>query len=185
MQQAVYTTQIDEYTEIGHVLDYTFEHLTFFQVFEDFGFLLLEIFLDEYFNRQYVNDRRFSELIWVFSVLAIMLGCLGLFGLSAYMAKQKTKEIGIRKVLGSSVLGIFIMLSRQFVVLIVIAIVLAVPLTIWGMQQWLDSFAYRDGMSALTFVIAAGAVLFIALATISYHTIRAARANPVRSLRYE
>lgn len=142
-------------------------------------------FLDEYFNRQYVNDQRFSGLISVFSILAIVLGCLGLFGLSAYLARQKTKEIGIRKVLGSTVLGIFLLLSQEFIKLIGIAIVIAIPLTILAMREWLSGFAYRDSMEVMTFVLAAFVVLLIAVLTISYHTLRAARSNPVRALRYE
>ena len=142
-------------------------------------------FLDDYFNRQYVNDERFAGLVSTFSGLAVLLGCLGLFGLSAYLAKQKTKEIGIRKVLGSSVPGIFLLLSREFVLLIGVAVVLAVPITYLLISRWLNGFAYREEISWGTFVIAAVVVLAIAILTISYHTLRAARVNPVRALRYE
>ena len=142
-------------------------------------------FLDEYFNRQYVNDLHFAGLISSFSGLAILLGCLGLFGLSAYLARQKTKEIGIRKVLGSSVLGIFVLLSQEFLVLIGLAVLLAVPNTYILMNSWLEGFAYRHEISWMTFVLAALLVLLIAALTISYHTLRAARVNPVRALRYE
>lgn len=142
-------------------------------------------FLDDYFNRQYENEQKFGNLFASFSVLAIIVGCLGLFGLSAFTARQKTKEIGIRKVLGSSVNSIFFLLSKDFIKLIVIAIIIAVPLTYYGMTQWLNGFAYRDNIALGTFIVAGAAVILSALITVSFQTVKAARVNPVDSLRYE
>lgn len=141
-------------------------------------------FLDDYFNRQYVNERQFGKMFGSFSILAIFIGCLGLFGLSAYTAHQRTKEIGIRKVLGSKVGDIFILLSKEFVLLIFIGILLASPLTYYFMDQWLESFAYKQGIQWWVFLIAGLSVVLVTLVTVSYHTIKAARVNPVESLRY-
>ncbi len=142
-------------------------------------------FLDDYFNRQYQYEQKFGNLFTFFAVIAILLGCLGLFGLSAYTAQQKTKEIGIRKVLGSSVSAIFILLSKDFIKLILIATLVAVPLIYYFMGQWLGTFAYRIDIPAQVFLLAGGAVMLVALITISFQSIKAARVNPVDSLRYE
>ena len=142
-------------------------------------------FLDDYFNKQYENERRFGKLFSTFAGLAVIVGCLGLFGLSAYTANQRTKEIGIRKVLGSSEQGIFILLSREYVNLVLIAIAVAVPLVWLGMNNWITSFPYRTTISVTVFVIAGLAVLLVAISTVSFQTMKAARINPVDSLRHE
>jgi putative ABC transport system permease protein len=142
-------------------------------------------FLDDYFNQQYENERKFGKLFSTFAVLAVMVGCLGLFGLSAYTASQRTKEIGIRKVLGSSERGIFMLLSREYVNLVLIAIAIAVPLVWLGMNNWIISFPYRTTISVTVFVIAGLAVLLVAISTVSFQTMKAARTNPVDSLRHE
>ena len=142
-------------------------------------------FLNDYFNRQYAYEQKFGSLFTFFAVVAILLGCLGLFGLSAYTAQQKTKEIGIRKVLGSSVNAIFILLSKDFVKLIGIATLVAVPLIYYFMGLWLGTFAHRIDIPVLVFVLAGGAVMIVALITISFQALKAARVNPVDSLRYE
>ena len=142
-------------------------------------------FLDDYFNRQYQYEQKFGNLFTFFAVIAILLGCLGLFGLSAYTAQQKTKEIGIRKVLGSSVSAIFILLSKDFIKLILIATLVAVPLIYYFMGQGLGTFAYRIDIPVQVFLLAGGAVMLVALITISFQSIKAARVNPVDSLRYE
>lgn len=142
-------------------------------------------FLDDYFDRQYENEQRFGKLAASFAVIAIIVGCLGLFGLSAYTAQQKTKEIGIRKTLGSSNGGIFFLLSKDFIKLIIIAIIIAVPLTYYGMNQWLNGFAYREQISIWIFAAAGGLVILSALVTVSFQTVKAARVNPVDALRYE
>jgi putative ABC transport system permease protein len=142
-------------------------------------------FLDDYFNKQYEGEKRFEKLFIVFAVLAIMIGCLGLFGLSAYTASQRIKEIGIRKVLGASVPDITKMLSKDFLTLVVVAIVIASPIAWWVMNKWLQEFAYRVNISWWIFAAAGMAALFIAMLTVSFQAIRAAVANPVKSLRTE
>jgi putative ABC transport system permease protein len=142
-------------------------------------------FLDDYFGRQYRNEKQFGVLFTTFAALALVIGCLGLLGLSAYTTVQRTKEIGIRKVLGSSESGIFVLLSIDYIRLVLLSIVLSVPLVYFVMNSWLQSFAYHTSISPLTFVAAGAIVLLIALFTVSIQTIRAARTNPVNSLRYE
>jgi putative ABC transport system permease protein len=142
-------------------------------------------FLDDYFNKQYENEKRFEKLFMVFAILAIIIGCVGLFGLSAYTASQRIKEIGIRKVLGASVPDITKMLSKDFLKLVLIAIVVASPLAWWVMNKWLQDFAYRIHISWWVFAAAGMAALVIAMLTVSFQAIRAAVANPVKSLRTE
>lgn len=142
-------------------------------------------FLDDYFGRQYRNEQQFGLLFTTFAALALVIGCLGLLGLSAYTTVQRTKEIGIRKVLGSSEGGIFMLLSIDYIRLVGLSIMLSVPLVYFLMNSWLQSFAYHTSISVLTFVAAGAIVLFIALLTVSVQTLRAARMNPVNSLRYE
>ncbi|HVX48724.1 MAG TPA: ABC transporter permease, partial [Chitinophagaceae bacterium] len=130
-------------------------------------------FLDDYFNKQYVNEERFGKLFSTFSVLAIILSCLGLFGLSAYTATQRVKEIGIRKVLGASVTGIAAMLSKDFLKLVIISAVIATPVVWLVMHKWLQSFAYRTAISWWIFPLAGIMSLFIALVTVSYQAVKA------------
>jgi putative ABC transport system permease protein len=142
-------------------------------------------FLDDYFNRQYENEKKFGNLFFVFSGIAIFVGCLGLFGLSAFTATQRTKEIGIRKALGSTVQSIFILLSKEYIKLIMLSIVLATPIVYFFARSWIDSFPYQTDINLLIFVLSGFAVLGISILTISYQTIKAAKTNPVDSLRYE
>ncbi|MCB0489632.1 MAG: ABC transporter permease [Cyclobacteriaceae bacterium] len=142
-------------------------------------------FLDDFFNRQYQNEKTFGELFGTFATLAVVVGCLGLFGLSAYTASQRTKEIGVRKVLGSSEQGIFFLLSKEYLKLIGIAIVLAVPSIYWVMNNWLQTFPYQSSISVWVFFLAGGIVLTVALLTVSFQTLKASRTNPVVALRYE
>jgi len=142
-------------------------------------------FLDDYFNKQYEADKRFEKLFIVFAVLAIIIGCVGLFGLSAYTASQRIKEIGIRKVLGASVTDITKMLSKDFLKLVVIAIVIASPVAWWAMNKWLQDFAYRVNIRWWIFAAAGMVALLIAMLTVSFQAIKAAIANPVKSLRTE
>lgn len=142
-------------------------------------------FLDDYFNQQYENEKKFGKLFTVFAALAMIVGCLGLFGLSAYTATQRTKEIGIRKALGSTDQGIFVLLSTEYVKLVLLSIVFAVPLIWYVMAQWIETFPYRTTISPVIFVIAGLTVLLVSILTVSFQTIRAARTNPVESLRYE
>jgi putative ABC transport system permease protein len=142
-------------------------------------------FLDDYFNKQYENERKFGKLFSTFAILAVFVGCLGLFGLSAYTATQRTKEIGIRKVLGSSEGSIFVLLSKEYVMLVIIAIVVAAPIVWLTMNSWITSFPYRTTISVTVFLISGIAVLFVAISTVSFQTLKAARTNPVDSLRHE
>ena len=142
-------------------------------------------FLDESFSEQYEADQHFGQLFTFFSCLAICIACLGLFGLSTFMAQQRVKEIGIRKVLGSSVSGIVMLLSKDFIQLILIAIVVAIPLCWWAMSKWLQGFAYRIIIGPVIFIEAGSLALVIALATISWQAIKAALGNPIQSLRNE
>ena len=143
------------------------------------------IFLDEAFNKQYVNEDRFGKLFLNFSILAILISCLGLLGLASYSTLQRTKEIGVRKVLGASVSNITTLLSKDFIKLVLIALVIASPIAYWGMHKWLQSFAYRINIHWWVFVVAGLIALFIALFTVSFQAIKAAIANPVESLRTE
>lgn len=142
-------------------------------------------FMDEFFDRQYRSEERFGKLFLNFAILAIFISCLGLLGLASYSTMQRTKEIGIRKVMGASVSNITALLSKDFIVLVVIAIVIASPLAWWGMHKWLGDFAYRIDIGWWVFVLAAVMSIVIALATVSFQAIKAAVANPVKSLRTE
>lgn len=142
-------------------------------------------FLDEYFDRQYRTDERFGNLIFNFSMLAIIISCMGLLGLAAYNTIQRRREIGIRKVIGSSVMDIVKLLSIEFLKLVSIAILVASPLAWLVMNSWLKDFAYRVEVQWWVFVLAGMSALFIAFLTVSFHAIKAAIANPVKSLRTE
>jgi putative ABC transport system permease protein len=142
-------------------------------------------YLDDFFNQQYENERKFGKLFTSFAVLAVIIGCLGLFGLSAYTAMQRTKEIGIRKVVGSSDRSIYLLLSQEYLKLIVLSILLASPIVWWFMNGWLQGFSYRMPMGVDVFLIAGIAVLLVSLITISYQTLKAIRVNPADSLRQE
>jgi len=142
-------------------------------------------FLNERFNHQYESETKFGNVFNVFSVLAIFIACLGLFGLALFSIRQRTKEIGIRKVLGAGAASIVLLLSKEFIKYIVIAAIIATPFAWTAMQQWLRDFAYRIIVHWWVFVLAALIVLVIALITISFHAIKASMANPVKSLRAE
>ncbi|MEQ8425837.1 MAG: FtsX-like permease family protein, partial [Cyclobacteriaceae bacterium] len=142
-------------------------------------------FLDDFFNKQYENEKQFGRLFTTFAIFAVLVGCLGLFGLSAYTATQRTKEIGIRKVLGSSESKIFLLLSAEYVRLVGLAIVIAVPLINFGMNSWVRSFPYQTTISPWIFFVAGIMVLMVSLVTVTFQTLKAAKSNPVDSLRYE
>ena len=142
-------------------------------------------FMDEDFDARYRVEQRFGSMFISFSTLAIIIACLGLFGLAAYAAEQRNKEIGIRKVLGANISSIVGMLSMDFIKLVFVAIVIASPLAWYAMNKWLEGFAYRVNFQWYLFAIAGGAAIFIAFITISFQSIKAALANPVDSLRSE
>lgn len=142
-------------------------------------------FLDEKLNAQYQSEEKLSRIALVFTVLSIFIACLGLLGLVTYMATQRTKEIGIRKVMGASVSQIVVLLSKDFFKLVVVAIAIALPLSWYGMNQWLQTFAYRIDFSFAVAAIAGCLVVLVALLTVSYQSIKAAMGDPVKSLRSE
>jgi putative ABC transport system permease protein len=140
-------------------------------------------FMDEEFNKLYLGEERMGGIALSFSLLAIFIACLGLFGLTAYAAEQRTREIGIRKVLGASVSGIIGLLSRDFLLLVGLAMLIAFPLSWWAMHRWLQDFAYRISIGWGVFAIAAVLAAAIAFMTVSFQAVKAALANPVNSLR--
>ena len=142
-------------------------------------------FLDKTFESHYQSQQRTGTLFTTFAAIAIFISCLGLFGLATYTAQVKTKEIGIRKVLGASVGGVVQLISKDFLKLVIIAAVIATPLAYWSMNKWLQDFAYRIDISWWMFASAGILVMLIALATVSFQAIKAAIANPVKSLRTE
>ena len=142
-------------------------------------------FADEQFDQQYRQDQRFAQLFTVFAGLAVLIACLGLFGLASFTAQQRTKEIGVRKVLGASVPGIAALLSKDFLKLVLLAVVIASPAAYLLMSQWLEDFAYRIEIGPGIFLLTGGLILLIALLTVSYQAVRAATVDPVKSLRYE
>lgn len=142
-------------------------------------------FLDQFFNRQYDQERRFSQTFGLFTLLAILIACLGLFGLASFMTTRRTKEIGIRKVLGSSKASILTTLSSGFMKLVLLGTVLGFPLAWYLMEQWLQKFPYRVDLHWWVFVLAGVIVFVIALLSVSYQTLKTASVNPANSLRYE
>lgn len=142
-------------------------------------------FVDEEVHKQYQSEIVLSNIINSFMLMAILISCLGLFGLTAFSAEQRSKEIGVRKVLGASVTGIVKLLSKDFLKLVIVAIIIALPIAGWVMSKWLQSFAYRINISWWMFALASFIAILIALITVSLQAIKAALANPVKSLRTE
>ena len=142
-------------------------------------------FLDDYIQQLYQADQQFSQLVSVFSLLTILVACLGLYGLASFITQLRTKEIGIRKVLGASVPGLVMMIAKPFLLYVLLANLIAWPLAYFGMQQWLQDFAYRIDLSWGIFLGAGLLALATAVLTVSYQAIKAALADPVESLRYE
>jgi putative ABC transport system permease protein len=142
-------------------------------------------FMNDDFSRMYSSEQRIGKIFISFAILAILIACLGLFGLATYAAEQRTREIGIRKVLGASVSNIVAMLSKDFLKLVIIAAIIAFPIAWWAMHKWLQDFVYRINISWWVFAVAAIAAILVALFTISFKAIRAALTNPVDNLRTE
>jgi ABC-type antimicrobial peptide transport system permease subunit len=142
-------------------------------------------FLDDHIASFYVQEQKEYTAFKIFSIIAIIIGCLGLYGLVMFAAAQRTKEVGIRKVLGAPIMSIIGLFSKEFVVLIIAAFVIAAPLGYWMMNNWLNNYAYHISIGAGTFAVAIAASFAIAAVTIAYQTIKAARVNPVKSLRSE
>lgn len=142
-------------------------------------------FVDEEFGKKFMEEERIGKLATCFAVLAVLISCLGLFGLASFVAEQRTKEIGVRKVLGASVTNLWQMLSKDFIVLVLIACVIAVPLSWYGMSQWLQKYDYRTPITWWIFASAIFGALIITLLTVSFQAVKAALANPIKSLRTE
>ncbi|WP_214070202.1 ABC transporter permease [Mucilaginibacter sp. dw_454] len=142
-------------------------------------------FIDEEYARKFDNEQRLGELVALFAGLTIFISCLGLFGLAAYMAENRVKEIGVRKVLGASVAGITTLLSKDLVILVVISFAIAAPIAYWGMNKWLLDYSYRVSINWWVFALAGGLSVTIALLTVSYQSVKAALTNPVKNLRAE
>ena len=142
-------------------------------------------FLDEAYNELYKSEEKLSKILSAFTLFTVLIACVGLFGLSTFIVLQRTKEIGIRKLLGASVMQLTAMLSTSFVRLVLISVVIASPIAWWVMNNWLQNFAYRIGISGCIFAIAGVAAIAIAIITVSFQAIKAALANPIDSLRNE
>ncbi|HMC84265.1 MAG TPA: FtsX-like permease family protein, partial [Chitinophagaceae bacterium] len=142
-------------------------------------------FVDEAYAQKFDNEQRQGVLAALFAGLTILISCLGLFGLATYMAENRIKEIGVRKVLGASVTGITALLSKDFVKLVIISFVIAAPLSYWAMYKWLQDYEYRVSIHWWVFGIACVLSVTIAILTVSYQAIKAALGNPVKSLRTE
>jgi len=142
-------------------------------------------FSDEEYARLYKSEQVVSQLSNYFAVLAIFISCLGLFGLATFTASQRRKEIGVRKVLGATVTSITTLLSTEFIKLVFMAIAIATPIAYWAMSKWLESYVYKTNISWWIFLIAGMMAIVIALLTVSFQSIKAAIANPVKSLRTE
>jgi putative ABC transport system permease protein len=149
------------------------------------GYPLDYKFMDDTYGQMYSNEEKLASLLWIFTVMAIIVGCMGLFGLAAFSAEQRVKEIGIRKILGASVVSIIGLLSKNFIKLVLIASIIAFPIAWWAMNNWLENFPYRVNISWWIFATAVIAALAVALITISFQSIKAATSNPVKSLRTE
>jgi len=142
-------------------------------------------FLDDTYNRLYEVENRMEKIYQAFAFLAIVISCLGLLGLASYTIEQRTKEIGIRKVLGASIAGIIQLLTNEFIRWIIVANIIALPIAYFAMKAWLQNFAYRIDINFWIFLLAGSLALVIALLTVSLQAFRAATAKPVESLRYE
>ena len=141
--------------------------------------------ISDQFDAQYAKEDKLGQIVQLFSGLALLIAALGLVGMASYVAEQRMKEVGIRKVLGASVGQILLLLTRGFSKLVLIAFVVACPLAYWLMSRWLTSFAYHDSISVWFFAVAGGIALLVALVTVGSQTFRAANQNPVNSLRSE
>lgn len=142
-------------------------------------------FLDDQLNMQYEAQGRLAKLVGIFSLLAVFIACLGLFALASWTAEKRTREIGIRKVMGADTLRITYLVTRDFLMLVLVGAVVAIPLAWFGVGRWLENFAFRTAIEPLVFVLAALVVLLIAAVTVSFRAIRAAQTDPVRALRHE
>ena len=142
-------------------------------------------FNDEDYARKFADEQRIGDLATFFTILAVFISCLGLFGLASFVAEQRKKEIGVRKVLGASVFNLWKMLSREFALLVIISCFIAIPLAWYYLHQWIIQYDYRTEISWWVFVISGAGAFVVTILTVSFQAIRAAVANPVKSLRTE
>jgi len=142
-------------------------------------------FLDEDFDKQYQAEDRFMSIFSFFAAIGITIGCLGLYGLAMFMAEQRSKEMGIRKVLGATEKSILTLLTSDFLKLVMVSFVLAIPIAYYGMEQWLSKFPYRENIDPILFLVTALMVLMITILTVGYQALKAATTNPVKTLRSE
>jgi ABC-type antimicrobial peptide transport system permease subunit len=142
-------------------------------------------FVDQQYAKKFAQEERIGKLASLFAVLAVFISCLGLFGLASFVAEQRTKEIGIRKVLGASVLNLWTMLSKDFVYLVIISICISIPIAWYFMNNWLMNYQYRTELNWWIFAASGFVALLVTLFTVSYQSIKAAKGNPVKSLRSE
>jgi len=142
-------------------------------------------FIDDDYAKKFDTEQRIGNLSSIFTSLAIFISCIGLFGLASFVAEQRTKEIGVRKVLGASILTLWGLLSRDFIKLVVISFCIAMPLAYYGMSKWLENYIYRTPLSWWVFAASGIGLLVITLLTVSYQSLRAATMNPSKSLRTE
>jgi ABC-type antimicrobial peptide transport system permease subunit len=142
-------------------------------------------FVDEEYGKKFNNEQRIQALAGLFAGLTIFISCLGLFGLATYMAENRIKEIGVRKVLGASVMSITSLLSKDFIKLVIISLLIASPIAWWSMYTWLQGYPYHINIEWWVFTLAGALSIIVALVTVSYQSIKAAIANPVKSLRTE
>lgn len=142
-------------------------------------------FLDEHYNAQYHSDQRFGKAMGLLTLLGVLIACLGLFGLSSYLVSQRTKEIGIRKVLGAKVRQIIVLVSREFILTIILANIIAWPIAYFFLEDWLNGFAYRIDIALLIFLIPGACIFVIAILTVATQSVKAANTDPVKNLRTE
>jgi ABC-type antimicrobial peptide transport system permease subunit len=142
-------------------------------------------FTDEEYARKFANEERVGKLAGFFTLLAIFISCMGLFGMASFMAEQRTKEIGVRKVLGASVFSLWRLMSKDFVILVVISLMIAIPIAYYFMFGWLQNYKYRADLSWWIFAVTGIGAVIITLLTVSYQSIKAALTNPVKSLKTE
>ena len=148
-------------------------------------FIYTPSFMDERINNFYKQENQLALLYKLFAAIAILISCLGLYGLISFMVVQKTKEVGIRKVLGASVANVIYLFSKEFTILIIIAFAVAAPVAYYMMSKWLDNFAFRIDIGVFVFLVAIVASIAIAWITVGYKSMKAAIANPIKSLRTE
>ena len=142
-------------------------------------------FLDEFYDSLYRSDERLGRIFQAFTLFAIFIGCLGLIGLASFAAEQRTKEIGIRKVCGASIPNLYMLLSKEFVKWVVVANIIAWPITYFMMHKWLQNFIYRIDITLWTFLFGGLLTLIIALILVSYQAVKTSAANPIDALKYE